>query len=99
METKICTQCREEKNISEYSKNPDRKSGYLSKCKSCKCLNAKIYRDNNKDKVVKKNKLYRLKSKDEIRVKLTAEEKRKRASEYTSKYISNRSKNDPIFRG
>lgn len=32
---KRCSKCREEKELTEFNKRPDRKSGYQSQCKSC----------------------------------------------------------------
>lgn len=35
MNTKICTTCKEEKTLSNFTKRNDRPSGYASQCKSC----------------------------------------------------------------
>jgi len=35
METKVCSKCKEEKNISYFSKNKNRKIGVKSACKEC----------------------------------------------------------------
>lgn len=61
------------------------------------------YRSKNREKLNEKNRLYREKVKDPNyvsvpKVKLTEEEKRRKRSEYTVKYISERSKVDPLFK-
>lgn len=43
MEKKICTQCNEEKPLSEYHKRNNSKTGYKPRCKKCRALNHKDY--------------------------------------------------------
>ena len=51
MKTKICSKCKEEKNINMfYTGRPE--------CKSCKLLRDKSYYDLNKEMILNKNKLY-----------------------------------------
>lgn len=77
METKICTKCHIEKNISEFYKSG---KYYNSICKKCKikynCLHAKNnekikkyqkqYRQNNKQKIALKDIEYKEKNKKRI---------------------------------
>ncbi len=103
METKICSRCKLDKDISEFNKNPDRKCGIKPECKDCRKLVVDEYRRKNREKLNEKNRLYRLKVKDPNyvsvpKVLLTEEEKKKRRSEYVVKYISERSKSDPLFK-
>ena len=35
MDLKTCSKCKQEKEVSEFFKRSDRKSGYVSACKSC----------------------------------------------------------------
>jgi hypothetical protein len=103
METKICSRCKLDKEISNFSKNPDRKCGLKPECKDCRKLVTAEYRSKNREKLNEKNRLYREKVKDPNyvsvpKVKLTEEEKRRKRSEYTVKYISERSKVDPLFK-
>ena len=103
METKICSRCKLDKNISEFNKNPDRKCGIKPECKDCRKLVVDEYRRKNREKLNEKNRLYRLKLKDpnyvsSPKVLLTEKEKKKHRSEYVVKYISERSKNDPLFK-
>jgi hypothetical protein len=59
METKICSKCKEDKNICEFSKRKDRKSGYRSECKLCGKITLKNYYNNNRnDILIKKQKFY-----------------------------------------
>lgn len=103
METKICSRCKLDKEISNFSKNPDRKCGLKPECKDCRKLVTAEYRSKNREKLNEKNRLYREKVKDPNyvsvpKVLLTEKEKKKRRSEYVVKYISERSKNDPLFK-
>ena len=59
METKICSKCKEDKNICEYRARKDRKSGYRSECKLCEKIHSKkYYIDNRKNILLKKQKFY-----------------------------------------
>lgn len=49
METKICTSCGEEKDLSEYYFRKDTNK-HFGKCKSCHYETGKLYRINNKEK-------------------------------------------------
>ncbi len=64
METKICSRCKLDKDISEFNKNPDRKCGIKPECKDCRKLVVDEYRRKNREKLNEKNRLYRLKVKD-----------------------------------
>ncbi|TDI74612.1 MAG: hypothetical protein E2O82_03775 [Betaproteobacteria bacterium] len=48
---KKCTKCGVEKSIDSFSKDCTRKDGHISYCKVCKNLQAKSYRQNNKEKI------------------------------------------------
>ena len=85
---KLCKKCSISKEKELFSKVSNSKDGLNSSCKEC---------------VNEKNRLYRLKLKDpnyvsSPKVLLTEKEKKKRRSEYAVKYISERSKNDPLFK-
>ena len=72
MKTKVCSKCKEEKSLSDFYKDSDKKSNLRPDCKICRDkITLKYYTKNKKDisKQVKKNyiknrKLYRLKHKD-----------------------------------
>lgn len=57
---KVCKKCGNEKPMSEYNKNPKTKDGYYGACKACCADYLKEYWENNKDKLSKKAKEYRL---------------------------------------
>jgi hypothetical protein len=57
---KICSKCKEEKELNSFSKNSHSKSGLKSQCKSCCTKSSKLYRENNVDKIIE----YREKSKE-----------------------------------
>lgn len=46
---KICTNCKENKSLNQFSKCISSKDGYQFRCKVCRSEDMKIWRDNNKD--------------------------------------------------
>jgi hypothetical protein len=60
MKTKICSKCKEEKNICEFNKSPSNKDGLVSFCKKCRRINYL----NNKEKVLEQTKLWKLNNKE-----------------------------------
>ena len=68
METKICCKCEKEKSIDEfykYSKNPNK---CRSACKACMNTSSKIYNLDNKEKLIKKNKLSYINTKTYVKL-------------------------------
>ncbi len=51
MVEKVCSKCKESKELEEFSKDSNSKSGYKSQCKSCCNKSSKLYRENNSDKI------------------------------------------------
>lgn len=47
---KVCTKCRENKPIKDFSERKDRKSGYRSECKNCQNITSERWRKNNRSK-------------------------------------------------
>jgi hypothetical protein len=45
----ICTKCRLEKPVTEFSKNKSRKTGYCAHCKSCAAIKQALYLEKNRD--------------------------------------------------
>jgi len=76
MKTKGCSVCKEEKILTEFYKNNQKKSGLSSPCKDC----VKEYNKNNKQKIKERKQRYAEKHKDTIKIK-----RRKR-------YLKNREK-------
>lgn len=53
---KICGKCQNEKSLSEFNKNKEKKDGYGAYCKECNQLyQKKHYSDNKIEYIVKKN--------------------------------------------
>ncbi len=68
METKICSKCKEEKNVCDFYADPNNQK-YRASCKVCFNLTLKKYRDGNKTKIKEYAKNYRLVNKDDIKEK------------------------------
>ncbi|MCE7792632.1 HNH endonuclease [Salipaludibacillus sp. CUR1] len=64
METKICTSCKEEKEVSKFSKNKNSKDGLKNYCKQCASEQGVRYREKHRDKKNKRNKEWYWKSKE-----------------------------------
>jgi len=56
---KICSKCKEEKDLSEFYKHKKNKDGYWYACKACKAGRSKKYREKNKESIRVKKKKYR----------------------------------------
>ena len=59
-ETKICTMCKIEKELIEFNKNHLSKDGLTTRCKGCLRITKQIHYTKNKEKVLLKNKTWRL---------------------------------------
>lgn len=57
--SKPCTQCKEEKPLSEFGKNKLGRFGVTSACKACACKAAAKYVENNKELVAARKRAYR----------------------------------------
>jgi len=65
---KTCTQCHQEKQLSEFYKNSSRSDGYSNQCKSCeKERKAKSYLE-NREQILKQQKIYKTENPDKISV-------------------------------
>lgn len=58
LETKVCSKCGEEKNITLFSKSSRSKDGHITQCKICRSKIELEYRLLNKEKVKKRRKTY-----------------------------------------
>jgi hypothetical protein len=59
---KVCTKCKVEKELTEFNKGNDPKTGLQYRCKEC----LKKYRKENKNIISEKQKNYRIENKDKI---------------------------------
>ncbi len=68
--TKVCTQCHEEKPMTDFYKNKISKDFHKTQCKKCYVLNreeyGKSYRESNKDRLSELGKVYREKNKEKL---------------------------------
>ena len=58
MEKKVCSKCKEEKEVCEFNINKSRRSGYRTECRECTKLITKIYKEKNKLKIKESNKKF-----------------------------------------
>ena len=77
--TKICNKCSIEKSFDDFHNRKDTKDGKCTICKVCKKDSAKEYYDDNKEKILKKTKIW-IKENPEKR-KITTKKYRKNNSE------------------
>jgi hypothetical protein len=89
--SKICTKCKIEKAVSEFSKNKSLKSGLQSQCKVCNSESNHEYRRTNQKKESERNRKYREANKDEIkeRTRKHREYNLKKVRERERKYYAN----------
>lgn len=66
---KQCTKCKEVKDLTEFGKDKSMKDGLYSSCLVCKREDKRIYRENNREKVLERLRIYRENNREEIREK------------------------------
>ncbi len=66
---KICSECKEEKDFSEFSKDKRNKDGFVSKCKQCVKKYSKIYYEKNKVRIIERQRIYYADNNDKISVR------------------------------
>jgi hypothetical protein len=69
METKICSKCKEEKEVCEFNKDSVRKDGLRGECKSCRKIIKKKYYDENQIKILEKKKNFYENNKEYLKQK------------------------------
>jgi len=81
MEKKVCSKCKEEKEVCEFQKNSHSKDGYRSECSLCskklkelipkeKLLDySKKFRENNREKIKKQSMKYYYNNLDKERIR------------------------------
>ena len=63
---KTCTKCKVDKEITEFSKDKQKKDGIYPSCKECESKAGRIYYTNNKEKESKRKKIYYINNKEKI---------------------------------
>jgi len=86
---KICTKCKEEKELINFSKRKDSKDGYKNQCKICFGIIKKKYYENNLEKILKYGKQYRNDNSDKLKEKDLIRNK----NEYRKSYQKENGKN------
>lgn len=66
---KMCTKCKENKHLDQYSKQKSNKSGLRSWCKNCVSNNEVIYRKNHVEKLKLDKKIYSKNNKERLKAK------------------------------
>ena len=96
MQTKICSKCKEEKEVCEFYNNKNRFDGKRPECKICSNKQSTLYNQKNKEKVDKIKQKYV----DNNKEKVTKSKKKwfDKNPEYRNEWVINKYKNDSIFR-
>lgn len=93
-QNKRCNKCNLVYDISYFRKNSDAKDGLSNVCKSCASIQNKKYYENNKEIILKKEKVYRKNQFNKIqkRRKAYSEANKDKISEYHKNYYSKNKK-------
>lgn len=87
METKVCSKCKEDKKVCEFSNSKSSKDGLLYCCKKCNNERSKKYRKENPEKVLEQQRKWRFENPEWVN-----EINRKNYIKKGKKYHSNRRK-------
>lgn len=100
METKICRECKEEKNICEFNIYNKVKGYRINVCKLCKSKYQKEYNKNTSEIRRKIKKEYRIKNSNFIKLKKKKyyEENKEKIREYKRKWETDKRKNNLLFK-
>lgn len=98
--SKKCTKCGTEKALSEFHKHKKTKDGYNWICKDCKRVQAKNYREKNKDFVAQRKKEYYEKNILSIKAKRKVYREINREKINNQKRLSHNKKaeSDPVYK-
>ena len=95
METKICSKCKEEKELCFFSLDKTSKDGIRRHCNECRKIESKLYRENNKEKRKETIKKFYVNNKEKelLRLKKYREENPEKRKETQKKsYHNNKEK-------
>ena len=98
--TKICSKCKKEKHIIDFSKDSSKSDGLYSSCKDCKRIKDMNYRDNNRDKYRKYQKKWQKNNPEKTREyqkRYYKKNKDKRIKNSTN-WIKKERRENPAFR-
>ncbi len=100
MITKVCSKCKEEKELTEFGKDKSRKGGYSYLCKLCLIKKSKNYKINNRDKVIQSYRDYRKNNPERLKEsrKKYKENNKEKITEYRTYYSNKRRKESDIVR-
>ena len=84
MEKKVCSKCKESKNVCEFNKDTSRKDSLRGECRSC----SKLWKLNNREHVLEYNKNYNQKNKEKLNgyQKKWKQSNSKQISDFQKKY-------------
>jgi len=84
---RVCSKCKEEKELSDFTKRTSSKDGLSSSCKKCNSVYKKLYLQNNGEKIKK----YKEKNKDKLKEysKNYRENNKNKIHEYQKEYREN----------
>jgi hypothetical protein len=100
MKTKICSKCKEEKELSDFGKDFTRKDGFSYLCKLCLCKKSDTYRKNNQEKVTKAFNEYKRNNPEKRKEsrKKYVENHKEKITAYRTYYSNKRRKESDVVR-
>jgi hypothetical protein len=93
---KVCSNCKVEKELTEFYKHTQTKDGLFGRCKLCGYTYHKEYRLNNKKNLNEKRKIYRENNKEKQKEYYL--KNKIKINDYTKKYFKDRKLIDSIFK-
>jgi macrodomain Ter protein organizer (MatP/YcbG family) len=96
MEKKICSKCKEEKDVCDFYNNKSNLDGKRPECKVCTNKQSTLYNQKNKEKVKSIKQKYVDNNKD--KVKKSKKDWFNKNPKYQNEWVINKYNNDPIFR-
>jgi hypothetical protein len=96
MEKKVCSKCKEEKEVCEFGKDRTKKSGYKSQCKECVNITSKKYKLLNPDKIKLSRKKTYEKHFDIISIKKKEYERKNKIKDNLRR--KNKYHSDPLYK-
>ena len=96
MEKKVCSKCKEEKEICEFGTDKTKKSGYKSQCKKCINITSNKYRLLNSDKIKLSRKKTYKKHFNKISIKKKEYDKKNKINHNLKR--KNKYHSDPLYK-